>query len=424
MIAQETINDLLNRADIVGVINKHVPLKKYGREYRASCPFHTERTPSFYVIPQKQFYHCFGCGASGNAISFLMNYSNLRFTDAVKEIAAFSGMTLPVGQTASSSSEESGRMIQLLDDAHALYERELVQSGTESEVKSFLKTRKFDKKSVLRFGIGFVPDQSDFILRKLGRSKTDRDLLYKAGLIIRNDKRHEFDRFQNRLMFPIYDRRGRVIAFCGRALDNSEPKYAYPPQTSLFNKRRDFFGLFHAAKAIRMEGKAIIVDGYMDVLRLHQAGIENAVSTPGAETTTEHVRELFHATDQIVFCFDKSRTGCISAYRSMLRVLPEMQDGRLVGFSFLPERMDQDSFVQQFGAAEFQNLISDDEPIEGFMFRMLREEFDVAKPEEREELWENFNQMYRVLPDTVFRRLLLHDFCRKLVFEDYFGRWR
>ena len=353
-----------------------------------------------------------------------MEFKKLKFPEAVAEIAAFSGMELPVSQTASSSSENSARLIQLLDDAQAAYERELFQSAPESEVKIFLKNRQFNKKSVMHFGVGFAPDRSDFILKKLGRSKSDRNLLYKAGLVVRNKQGQFVDRFQNRLMFPIYDRRGRVIAFCGRALDNREPKYADQPQTKLFNKRRDFFGLFHAAKAIRMEGKAIIVDGYMDVLRLHQAGIENAVATPGAETTTEHVRELFHATDQIVFCFDKSRTGCISAYRSMLRVLPEMQDGRLVGFSFLPERMDQDSFVQQFGAAEFQNLISDDEPIADFIFRMLADEFDVAKPEERKKLWEHFNQMYRVLPDAVFRRLLLHGFCRKLVFEDYFGRWR
>ena len=223
-LPSEFIQELLSRVDIVGVIQNHVPLKKYGREYRACCPFHTERTPSFYVSPQKQFYHCFGCGESGTAISFLMKYSNLRFLDAIEELATLARMEVPVNRTASSKLENTTGLIQLMEQAQAAYQRELLQSDPDSEIKSYIKNRQLTKDSVMHFGIGFAPDRWDFILRKLGRSKSDRDLLLKTGLVIRKNEDKEYDRFRNRLMFPIYDRRGRVIAFGGRVLDSGEPK--------------------------------------------------------------------------------------------------------------------------------------------------------------------------------------------------------
>ncbi len=408
-LPSEFIQELLSRVDIVGVIQNHVPLKKYGREYRACCPFHTERTPSFYVSPQKQFYHCFGCGESGTAISFLMKYSNLRFLDAIEELATLARMEVPVNRTASSKLENTTGLIQLMEQAQAAYQRELLQSDPDSEIKSYIKNRQLTKSSVMHFGIGFAPDRWDFILRKLGRSKSDRDLLLKTGLVIRKNEDKEYDRFRNRLMFPIYDRRGRVIAFGGRVLDSGEPKYMNSPETVLFRKSNELFGLFHAAKAIRDEGRAIIVEGYTDVLCLHQFGIENAVATLGTATTPYHVRELFRTTDEIVFCFDGDRAGKIAAWRAMKSTLSMMYDGRLVGFVFLPAGHDPDSFVRQHGADEFRNQISKCEPIAEFIFRELIDSVDLNRADGKAKLVKEITPVLSELPDSTLRELMKNE---------------
>ncbi len=416
----EFLQELLSRVDIVDVIRNQVPLKKYGREFRASCPFHTERTPSFYVSPAKQFYHCFGCGESGTAISFLMKYSNLRFMDAIEELASIAGMEIPKNRTAGPSMGNTARLIQLMEEVQAAYKRELLRSDPESHVKSYFKNRGFKQKSAMHFGIGFAPERWDFILKKFGRSESDRSLLRKAGLVIRNDKGREYDRFRNRLMFPIHDRRGRVIAFGGRVLDSSEPKYLNSPETVLFRKSNELFGLFHAAKAIKDEGKAIIVEGYTDVLSLHQSGIENAVATLGTATTSYHIRELFRATDEIVFCFDGDRPGKIAAWRAMKSALTMMYDGRLVGFVFLPKGHDPDSFVRQNGTAEFQQLISNCEPIAEFIFRQLKGSADINRADGIGKLIKDITPILTQLPDSTLRELMKNE-LRKItgLSEDY-----
>ena len=416
----EFLQELLSRVDIVDVIRNQVPLKKYGREFRASCPFHTERTPSFYVSPAKQFYHCFGCGESGTAISFLMKYSNLRFMDAIEELASIAGMEIPRNRTAGPSMGNTAKLLQLMEEVQVAYKMELLRSDPESHVKSYFKNRGFKQESAMHFGIGFAPERWDFILKKFGRSESDRSLLRKAGLVIRNDKGREYDRFRNRLMFPIHDRRGRVIAFGGRVLDSSEPKYLNSPETVLFRKSNELFGLFHAAKAIKDEGKAIIVEGYTDVLSLHQSRIENAVATLGTATTSYHIRELFRATDEIVFCFDGDRPGKIAAWRAMKSALTMMYDGRLVGFVFLPKGHDPDSFVRQNGKAKFQQLISNCEPIAEFIFRQLKGSADINRADGIGKLVKDITPILKQLPDSTLRELMKNE-LRKItgLSEDY-----
>ena len=403
-IPSDFIQELLARTDIVEVINSRVPLTQAGREWKACCPFHNERTPSFFVNPAKQFYHCFGCGESGTAVSFLMKYGNLQFRETIEELASAAGMKIPVEARARPVSGDYDRLLELMQSAQSAYRNELHQ-GENAAPREYLQNRNISSESAKKFGLGFAPDKWDYLATCLGASGSSIEMLEKAGLAVKKDKRKGYDRFRNRLMFPIEDRRGRVIAFGGRIIGEGEPKYLNSPETILFKKSNQLFGLHLALAAIKRAKKVIVVEGYTDVVVLSQHGIENAVATLGVATSSYHVRELFRTAEEIVFCFDGDNAGKMAAWRAMESALPVLYDGRLVSFVFLPEGSDPDTYVQSQGAESFQEMVSKGEPIVDFIFRRLRENVDIGRHDGQAKLIDDFVPIYTAMPDSVLREL-------------------
>ena len=349
LIPQAFIDELVSRADIVEVINRRVPLKKAGREFKACCPFHSEKTPSFTVSPSKGFYHCFGCGAHGTAISFLMDYDHLSFVEAIETLAAMLGLEVP--------RDESDRPVQRYDELFELtanvarrWQRQLAAHTAAVE---YLKQRGIDGVTAKRFGLGYAEDGWSDVLDRYGTDTAAIERLLGAGLIIRKDNGRHYDRFRDRLMFPIRDARGRTIGFGGRTLGEGEPKYLNSPETVLFHKGRELYGLYEARQALRSIERLVVVEGYMDVVALARHGIDFAVATLGTATTPEHLNRLFRLTDNIDFCFDGDRAGKQAAWRALETALPLIREGRQVRFVFLPDRHDPDSFVNAHGADGF-----------------------------------------------------------------------
>ena len=323
-IPRDFIDDLLARVDIVDVINQRVTLKKSGANHMACCPFHNEKTPSFSVNQNKQFYHCFGCSVSGNAIGFLMEYDNMHFVDAVETLADSVGMEVPRDAKANQARDETKPLYTLMESVASFYRSQLKHSP---EAIAYLKARGLSGEIAKRFGIGFVADEWDTLQRHL---PNEDGALIKTGMLIQPDGgKRPYQRFRNRIMFPIRDQRGRVIAFGGRVLDNQEPKYLNSPETPLFHKGRELYGLYEARKAAQDNGKVIVVEGYMDVVALAQHGIDNAVATLGTAANQQHSEILFKVVPTIVFCFDGDRAGRAAAWRALLATLPCLQDGRL-----------------------------------------------------------------------------------------------
>jgi len=322
LIPDSFIEELLGRIDIVEIIERRVQLKKAGREYQARCPFHDEKTPSFTVSPQKQFYHCFGCGAHGSAIGFLMNYEGLEFPDAVEELARHAGLEVP--REASDRPRPSADLYRLLERVEAWYRQQLKDSP---EAVEYLRRRGVSGEVARDFGIGFAPAGWDHLLNAFGGDESAREQMRKAGLLSRGNS-GEYDKFRHRIMFPIHDRRGRVIAFGGRALGDDGPKYLNSPETELFHKGRELYGLYHARKSQARLERILVVEGYMDVVALAQFGFRNCVATLGTATTGDHAELLFRAADEVVYCFDGDRAGRQAAWRALEATLPRMRDGR------------------------------------------------------------------------------------------------
>lgn len=368
MIPQSFIQDLLSRVDIVDVIERHLPLKKGGANYFACCPFHGEKSPSFSVSPTKQFYHCFGCGAHGSAIGFLMEYSGLNFVEAVKDLAAQTGMQVPEepGFTPRPATPEGDRLVEAMTAAARFYREQLKQAPAAID---YLKRRGLSGEIAARFGIGFAPDDWQALQRVFG-DYTAKHLL-EAGLVIENDQGRRYDRFRNRVMFPILDRRGRVIAFGGRVLNSGEPKYLNSPETPLFEKGRELYGLFQAQKAIRDAGFVVVVEGYMDVVALAQFGVANAVATLGTSTTPHHISVLLRQTERIVFCFDGDAAGRKAAWRALENALEALRDDVTLAFLFLPTEHDPDSFVRAEGAEAFRRAAVGATPLGAFLMQEL-----------------------------------------------------
>jgi DNA primase len=331
-IPQSFIDELVTRTDIVELIGTRVPLKKAGREYRACCPFHDEKTPSFWVSPDKQFYHCFGCGAHGTALGFLMNYDQLPFPEAVEELAGRLGLEVPHDGGAAPAPTQHEGLHDMLARVAGFYEETL--RGSE-RARSYLRGRGLDAAIIERFRIGFAPDAWNEALRRFGATDESRQRLLASGLIVERETPRPgsepwYDRFRDRIMFPIRDPRGRVLGFGGRVLDKGEPKYLNSPETEIFHKGRELYGLHEARLArVKLE-RLLIVEGYMDVVRLHQAGVQYAVATLGTATTAEHLRRAFKLVNEIVFCFDGDRAGRGAAWRALQHVLPEAREGREV----------------------------------------------------------------------------------------------
>nr|MDQ2972361.1 DNA primase [Pseudomonadota bacterium] len=346
-IPERFIDELLTRVDIVDVVQQRVPLKRAGRDWSARCPFHDERSPSFTVSPAKQFFHCFGCGAHGSAIKFLMDYDRLEFPDAVEELAQSVGLKVPHEGGDDKPREDKTDLYALLDAAAGFYEGELRKNASARE---YCERRRLDAQTIEQFRIGWAPGGWDGVKRALGTNEYRLKLLEQAGMLSSGERGNSYDRFRERLMFPIMDRRGRVIAFGGRVLSAEQsPKYLNSPETPLFHKGRELFALWQVRQANTKLERLLVVEGYMDAIALHEAGLTQAVATLGTATTHEHAELLFRAAPDVVFCFDGDRAGRSAAWRALESVLPRMRDGRQAFFLFLPEGEDPDTLVRAEG---------------------------------------------------------------------------
>ena len=403
MIPQHFIDDLIARADIVDVVGRRVQLKKAGREFKACCPFHDEKTPSFTVSPNKGFYHCFGCGAHGTALGFLMDYDHMSFVDAVETLAQSMGIEVP--------REEGERPAQRYDELFDLVRR--VERFFQDQLRDhqpaidYLKQRGVDGTTAKRFGVGFAPDGWSTVLDKFGTSQQTIDRLLAVGLIIRKDNGKHYDRFRNRVMFPIRDTRGRTIGFGGRVMADEEPKYLNSPETVLFHKGRELYGLYEARQALRSIERLVVVEGYMDVIGLARHGIDYGVATLGTATTGDHLNRLFRLTDDVHFSFDGDRAGRKAAWRALENALPHMREGRQIRFVFLPEKQDPDSFVQAEGANAFEALLDRGMPLADFLIRELAADVDLKSVDGRARLAERAGPLLRKVPQGVYRELLL-----------------
>ena len=376
MIPQSFIQDLLNRIDIVDVVGRHVPLKKAGANYQACCPFHDEKTPSFTVSPTKQFYHCFGCGAHGNAIGFVMAYGGLNYVEAIRDLAGSLGLAVPE-EAGSRPEKTSPDLSEIMQKATKYYRDELKKS--ESAI-DYLKKRGLSGEIASRFGIGYAP--SDW--RNLSKVFPDYDSerLVEAGLVISGEGKR-YDRFRDRIMFPILDARGRIIGFGGRVLGAGEPKYLNSPETPLFEKGRELYGLFQARRAIQDASKVLVVEGYMDVVALAQSGVHYAVATLGTATTAIHVQKLMRQSDHVFFCFDGDNAGRRAAWRALENSLPQLSDGKDISFLFLPQGEDPDSFVRSRGREAFEALLEEALPLSTFLVNELSAKANLNSEEGR-----------------------------------------
>lgn len=404
-IPTQFIDDLLTRVDIVDVVDARVPLKKAGKNLHACCPFHNEKTPSFTVSPDKQFYHCFGCGAHGTAIGFLMEYDQMSFPESIHELADLVGMTVPTTQSLSPS-PATQNLYDVLDKVSQYYVHQLQTHPQRTIFEDYLKQRGLSSKTIELFNIGMAPDGWDNVLKTFGTTDLARQQLNEAGLLSSNDKGRTYDRFRNRVMFPIRDRRGRVIGFGGRVLDDSTPKYLNSPETPVFHKGRELYGLFQARKANRKLDRIIIVEGYMDVIVLTEHGITNAVATLGTATTPDHLRLIQRSTPEVVFCFDGDRAGRDAAWRAAENALPLLGGNQQLKFMFLPDGEDPDSVVRQQGAEKFNILVDQAQNYSDFFFATLESRVDIASMDGRARLVEIAKPYLRHIPAGIYRDML------------------
>ncbi|MHB8471332.1 MAG: DNA primase [Gammaproteobacteria bacterium] len=405
-IPAQFIDELMTRIDIVDVIDARVPLKKGGRDYMACCPFHTEKTPSFTVSQTKQFYHCFGCGAHGTAIGFLMDYEHMGFVDAVQELAARVGMTVPREALASDDSG-SNELYEVLEAAATYYRRQLREHAGGARAIEYLKKRGLSGEIAATFAIGYAPPGWDNVLRALGGDAQHETLLLRAGLLIDKPEGGRYDRFRDRIMFPIHDRRGRIIGFGGRVLDDSTPKYLNSPETPVFHKGRELYGLYLARARVRQLSRLLVVEGYMDVVALAQYDIHYAVATLGTATTSDHLEQLYRATPEVVFCFDGDRAGRAAAWRALETALPVLREGRQARFLFLPDGEDPDSMVRKEGKDSFEARLNTATPLSRFFFDELAKQVDTDSVDGRARLAELAKPLLSKLPDGVFRQMML-----------------
>ena len=417
MIPESFIQELLARTDIVEIIDRVVPLKKAGANYAACCPFHKEKSPSFTVSPSKQFYHCFGCGAHGTAIGFLMEHQGLSFPDAIEELARHCGLTVPqedndrAFRKPATSHEEGPSLLDVMLKAHKYFRDELKKSP---RAINYLKGRGLTGEIAARFGIGYAPDGWQNLRTVFPEYDTPGfQSLLKAGLIIENEQKRRYDRFRDRVMFPILDQKGQVIAFGGRILDQGEPKYLNSPETPLFEKGREVFGLPQAREACRQTDTVIVVEGYMDVVALAQHGIGNAVATLGTATTTTHIRKLLRMVDRVVFCFDGDAAGRKAAWRALENSLEALAEQKVLAFAFLPPEHDPDSYVRDLGKEAFQAAIDRATPLSEFMLQTLTSHVDLTSAEGRAKLLGEAKPLLQKIQTPMLRLQIVKQLAEK-----------
>ncbi|MEE4146691.1 MAG: DNA primase [Halieaceae bacterium] len=417
-IPQAFLDDLLERVDIVEVIDRRVKLRKSGKNYTARCPFHEEKTPSFSVNPDKQFYYCFGCGAGGNALGFLMDYENLDFPRAVEALAGSAGLEVPreparSGQDSQQREQGNKALYALMEEIATYYRRQLRQHPQANRAVTYLKQRGLTGEIARQFDLGFAPPGWNNLLKALGNTPAQQALLKDSGMLVENEDGKLYDRFRDRVVFPIRDQRGRVVAFGGRVLGDDKPKYLNSPETGIFHKGRELYGLFQARQANRKLERLLVVEGYMDVIALAQHGITNATATLGTATSKTHLERIYRLCPEVVFCFDGDEAGRKAAVRAMEAALPCMEDGRQARFLFLPEGEDPDTMVRSGGAEQFEALVRNAMPLEQFLFESVAEGLDTSSMDGKARLSKQALPLLRQLPEGVYRQLMFQALAQR-----------
>ena len=418
LVPRSFINDILAKADIVDVVNSRVKLKKAGsNNYQACCPFHHEKTPSFTVSKNKQFYHCFGCGAHGNAIGFLMEYDKLEFLEAVEELANFLGLDVPREPSSTKIDKPQPGfktkrdLYELMQEIARLYQQQLLNS---IPAQAYLQKRGLSQEIIERFAIGFVPDSFDSVLKQFGRSRDEQQKLLDLGMLSRNENGRVYDRFRHRIMFPIRDRRGRTIAFGGRVLGDEKPKYLNSPESLTYRKSNELYGLFEALQTNDTPDKLLVVEGYMDVIALAQFGIGYAVASLGTATTSEQIQQMFRVTEQVICCYDGDRAGRDAAWRALENALPYLEDGRQLKFVFLPDGEDPDTFIRQQGKEGFENYLQTALSLTDFLFSHLLNQVDLSSKEGKSKLAALTVPLIKRIPGEMLRLYLRNILAQKL----------
>lgn len=417
LIPQSFLDDLLDRVDIVDVVDHRVKLKRAGKNYSACCPFHQEKTPSFTVSPEKQFYYCFGCGASGNALGFVMDFERLNFPEAVEVLARTAGLDVPrevISEAQEKREQERKSIYLLLEKANDFYQQQLRHHPSKHMAVTYLKGRGLDGKTAKDYGVGFAPPGWHNLLQALAQTEEDKHLLIEGGMLIHQDQDHKlYDRFRHRIMFPIRDIRGRVIGFGGRVLGDDKPKYLNSPETPVFHKGQELYGLYEARLAYRDLPRLLVVEGYMDVVSLAQFGIRYGVATLGTACGPDHLEKAFKYTQEVVFCFDGDQAGRTAAHRALDAALSNMTDGRTVKFLFLPESEDPDTLVRQIGPEKFERMIELAVPLEDFLFDAVSEGLNIRTMEGRATFSRKAAPLLHRLPKGIFKELMFDSLAKR-----------
>ncbi|WP_386698207.1 DNA primase [Lonepinella sp. MS14436] len=418
LIPRSFINDIIAKADIVDIVNSRVKLKKAGtNNYQACCPFHHEKTPSFTVSKTKQFYHCFGCGAHGNALSFLMEYDKLEFVEAVEELANILGLDVPREETRGKSDkpyvnyQTKKDLYQLMQEIAELYQQQLPKSQLAQD---YLQQRGLSKEIIQRFSIGFVPDSYDLVVRQFGHNKEEQERLFSLGMVKRSQRGTVYDTFRNRIMFPIRDRRGRVIAFGGRVIGDGTPKYLNSPDTVTYHKGNELYGLYEALKINDSPEQLLVVEGYMDVVALAQFDVNYAVASLGTATTPEQINQIFRSTEQVICCYDGDRAGRAAAWRALENALPYLEDGRQLKFVFLPDGEDPDTYIRQYGKQQFEDYLQQAQSLSDFLFDHLLKDVKLATKEGKSKLAALAVPLIERIPGEMLRIYLNNILASKL----------
>ncbi|VEG92168.1 DNA primase [Legionella spiritensis] len=414
LIPQSFINELLSRTDLVELIDSYLPLKKQGNSYVACCPFHNEKTPSFNVVAKKQFYHCFGCGASGNSISFVMNYLSQNFIEAVETLAARAGLQVP-RDGHSEKNQQSLTLYQLMDNVCRFYQQTL-KSDHEQAVP-YLRQRGLTGEVAKKFQLGFAPPGWHTLENRFRANHAD---LVTTGMLVRKDDGQTYDRYRQRIMFPIHDRHGRIIGFGGRAIDSSQkPKYLNSPETIIFQKNRELYGLHQVLQANPNPQAILVVEGYMDVIALAQHGFSNVVATLGTATSTYHIQLLGKHTQRLIFCFDGDLAGRQAAWRALENTLPQLNSGLDANFIFLPEGYDPDSLVREEGTEQFQTRLQQAIPLTQFFFDTLGKDIDTRRSAGKTQLIHSAKPYMQNIPEGPGKQILIDELSRMTLIESH-----
>ncbi len=411
LIPREFIDQLLARCDIVDVINARVPLKKHGREYQACCPFHNEKTPSFTVSPTKQFYHCFGCGANGSAISFLMEYEHLEFVEAIESIASSMGLEVPREEGRKRSPQQQQKqkgLVDLMEEASNYFQKQL---KLNTAAVDYMKNRGLSGEIAQSYGLGYSKKSWDAAIKHLS-SRYRPEQIVESGIAIAKDEGGSYDRYRDRIMFPIRNRKGQVIGFGGRVMGDDTPKYINSPETPLFHKGNELYGLYEARQATRKLERIIVVEGYMDVISLAQFGITYGVATLGTATTQQHIEILYRTVPEIIFCFDGDRAGKEAAWRALDNTLPVLRDDKAIHFMFLPDGEDPDSLVRSIGKEAFEESFSTATPLSAYFIEALSAKFNITQNEGKAQFLNEASGLLKKVPESQLKDLILQDIAK------------